>query len=152
MSFGELPGEVLQQLVSKLVFQAQNLRDEAALDTMVGELLDLYRNNDPLSQELWLDLRDCQCTLLKGNDMQKEAGSRLERQMRNTRRGGAGSVAKLNHGGMPCTWRGNRASDSYISKNWNENRFLQSHGHLTYLSSASLIGTKTEHTSFPFRS
>ncbi len=81
VSFGQLPEEILQKLVSKLVIQVQNLQDEAALNTSVGTLLSLYRHNDPLNQELWLDLHDCRRTLLNGNEIQKRAGSRLERQM-----------------------------------------------------------------------
>lgn len=48
VSFQQLPEDVLQQLVPKLVYQAQHYPDETTRDTIVTSLLKLFRTNDPL--------------------------------------------------------------------------------------------------------
>ena len=85
-SFGQLSEEVLQQLVPKLVYQAQNFPDESTCDAIVASLLDLYRNNNPLNPDLWIDLHDYRRSLLSGDDMQKRGGRRVDRQMRKIRK------------------------------------------------------------------
>ena len=85
VSFGQLPEEVLRQLVPKLVYQAQNVPDELNRDAIVASLLDLYRNNNPLNQDLWIDLHDYRRSLLNGDDMQRRAGRKLDRLMRGIR-------------------------------------------------------------------
>ena len=84
-SFGQVPDDVLQQLIPRLVYQAQNFPDESTRGTIVESLLTLYENNSPLDPELWRDLNDYRRSLMNGDDMQKTAGRRLDRRMRNIR-------------------------------------------------------------------
>ena len=92
VSFGQLPTEVLLELVPKLVYQAQNSPDEPARSTIVESLLSFYESNDPLNQDLWSDLNDYRRRLLNGDDTQKQLGRKLARRMRDIRRN-AGQLA-----------------------------------------------------------
>lgn len=84
-SFGQLPEEVLQQLVPRLVYQAQNFSDEGTRDAIVAALLSFYRENSPLNRDSWIDLNDYRRSLLSGDDTQRRLGRRLDRQMRTIR-------------------------------------------------------------------
>ena len=84
-SFGQLPNDVLQQLIPRLVYQAQHFSDEVTRDAIVESLLTLYENNNPLDPELWRDLNDYRRGLMNGDDAQRTAGRRLDRRMRNLR-------------------------------------------------------------------
>ena len=84
-SFGQLPDVVLQQLIPRLVHQAQYSPDESTGDAIVESLLVFYENNNPLDRELWSDLNDYRRSLMNGDDNQKKSGGRLDRRMRNIR-------------------------------------------------------------------
>ena len=86
VSFKRLSTETLQELVPKLVYQAQNSPDEPSRNEIVSSLLILYRENTPLNRDLWSDLHDYRLRLLSGEDALKKVGRRLDREMRESRR------------------------------------------------------------------
>ena len=87
VSFGRLPEGVLQKLIPQLVHQAQYSPDELTREVIVESLLALYKANSPLNQDLWIDLNDYRRLLLNGDENQKRYGSRLDRLMREIRKG-----------------------------------------------------------------
>ncbi len=92
VSFGELSREVLYGVIPKLVYQAKNEGDEPTRDAIIDALLTLYRHNEPLDQDLWIDLHQFRLSLLNGDDNQKKLGRKLDREMRKIRQDAGGSV------------------------------------------------------------
>ena len=86
VNLGPLPRAVLDDLVPKLVSQAQHPPDERTRDAIAGSLIDLYKDNDPSNQDSWVDLNDYRRWLLNGDDSQKSLGRRINREMRRIRR------------------------------------------------------------------
>ncbi len=87
ISFGRLSQDVLQDLIPRLVYQAQNESDVPTRDATIDALLTLYRYNRPDDNDLWNDLRQYRLSLLNGNDEQRPIGRGLDREMRKIRKG-----------------------------------------------------------------
>jgi len=85
VSFGELPQEVLYDVIPRLVHQAQNEGNEPTRDAIIDALLTLYRHNKPHDQDLWTDLHQFRRSFLNGDDNQKKIGRKLDREMRKIR-------------------------------------------------------------------
>jgi hypothetical protein len=85
VSFGELPREVLYDVIPRLVHQAQNEGNEPTRNIIIDALLNLYQSNKPRDQELWTDLHQFRLNLLNGDDNQKKLGRKLDRDMRKIR-------------------------------------------------------------------
>ena len=86
-SFGEIPTEVLQDLIPKLVNQTENEGDEPTRNDMIEVLLEIFEHNQPRDQDLWMDLNDCRRRLLNSaEEPTRQLGQKLHREIRRMRR------------------------------------------------------------------